>query len=107
MTDNQTFLPKPGEIIRVGVWVGVVQDVFESPTSGKHVMQVLFAKNLYKQQAAEVHIIEDLSMLLQPATQADLTAEVKRLDEALRRGLDTLQAQSPAPTLVEPSPILA
>ena len=47
---TDVYIPKPDEIVRLGVWVGVVLDVFKSETTGKHIAQIKFAKNVYKQQ---------------------------------------------------------
>jgi len=58
----------------------VVLDVFESTTSGKHILQIMFAKNIYKQQPAELHIYEDLrSGPLLPSTREAFSEELARL----------------------------
>ena len=53
-------IPQPGSVIRYAAWNGVVLDVFKSETSDKHLLQIMFAKNIYKQQSAELHVYEDL-----------------------------------------------
>lgn len=75
-------IPQPGNIVRFGPWNGVVLDVFQSSSSEKHVLQIMFAKNIYKQQPAELHIFEDLaSGLLLPSTKEALSEELTRLNE--------------------------
>ena len=75
-------IPQTGSIVRFGPWNGVVLDVFESPSSNKHILQIMFAKNIYKQQPAELHIYEDLkSGLLLPSTREALSEELARLNE--------------------------
>jgi hypothetical protein len=34
--------------VRYAAWSGVVLDVFKSDTSDKHILQIMFAKNIYK-----------------------------------------------------------
>ena len=76
------FIPQTGSVIRFGPWNGVVLDVFQSPSSDKHILQIMFAKNIYKQQPAELHIYEDLnSGLLLPSTTEALSDELARLNE--------------------------
>ena len=82
MSDELKEIPQPGSVIRFGPWHGVVLDVFKSDTSGKHILQIMFAKNIYKQQPAELHVYEDLkSGLLLPSTQEALSEELARLKE--------------------------
>ena len=82
MSDQNNEIPQPGSIIRFGPWNGVILDVFESKTSDKHILQIMFAKNVYKQQPAELHVYEELkSGLLLPSDREALTAELQRLSE--------------------------
>src|SRR5574338_701675 len=82
MSDQNNEIPQSGSIICFGPWNGVVLDVFESNTSGKHILQIMFAKNVYKQQPAELHVYEELrSGLLLPSNREALTAELQRLSE--------------------------
>ena len=82
MSDQSDEIPQPGSIIRFGPWNGVILDVFESKTSGKHILQIMFAKNIYKQQPAELHVYEELkSGILLPSDRVALTAELQRLSE--------------------------
>jgi hypothetical protein len=75
-------IPQTGSIIRFGPWNCVVLDVLESPSSNKHILQIMFAKNIYKQQPAELHIYEDIkSGRLLPSTRAALSEELARLNE--------------------------
>ena len=76
------IIPQPGSIVRFGPWNGVVLDVFQSSSSDKHILQIMFAKNIYKQQPAELHIFEDLaSDLLLSSTREALSEELARLNE--------------------------
>ena len=56
MKNKTKEIPQAGSVIRFGPWNGVVLDVFKSDTSDKHIMQIMFAKNIYKQQPAELHV---------------------------------------------------
>ena len=82
MSEELKEIPQPGSVIRYAAWNGVVLDVFKSETSGKHILQIMFAKNIYKQQPAELHVYEDLrGGLLLPSNREALEEELKRLNE--------------------------
>ena len=98
MSDQNNEIPQPGSIIRFGPWNGVVLDVFESKTSGKHILQIMFAKNVYKQQPAELHVYEELrSGLLLPSDRKALTAELQRLSQNARSEAASLLDKIPKP----------
>jgi hypothetical protein len=91
MSEELKEIPQPGSIIRYAAWNGVVLDVFKSETSDKHILQIMFAKNIYKQQPAELHIYEDLkSGLLLPSSREALMGELKRLSENTQAEVDKL-----------------
>lgn len=92
MTKNeQNEVPQPGSIVRYAAWNGVILDVFASTSSGKHIVQIMFAKNIYKQQPAELHVYEDLrGGLLLPSSREALDEELKRLNENALGEVDKL-----------------
>ena len=91
MSEELKEIPQPGSVIRYAAWNGVVLDVFKSETSDKHILQIMFAKNIYKQQPAELHIFEDLrSGLLLPSNREALIEELKRLNENAQAEVDKL-----------------
>ena len=91
MSEEMNEIPQPGSIIRYAAWNGVVLDVFKSDTSDKHILQIMFAKNIYKQQPAELHIYEDLrSGLLLPSNREALMEELKHLRENAQAEVDKL-----------------
>lgn len=98
MSEELKEIPQPGTIIRYAAWNGVVLDVFRSETSNKHILQIMFAKNIYKQQSAELHIYEDLrgGLLLSSSREA-LTEELKRLGENVQAEVDRLLERIAAP----------
>jgi hypothetical protein len=97
-SEETNVIPQPGSIIRYAAWNGVVLDVFKSDTSDKHILQFMFAKNIYKQQPAELHVYEDLkSGLLLPSNREALMEELKRLSENARAEVDKLLAKIAAP----------
>ena len=102
-TSEQNHIPQPGSIVRYAAWNGVVLDVFASTSSGKHILQVMFAKNIYKQQPAELHVYEDLrgGLLLSSSREA-LEEELKRLNENALGEVDKLLAKITAPVEVPP-----
>ena len=76
-------IPQIGSVVRFGAWNGVVLDVFESSASNKHIIQIMFAKNIYKRQPAELHILEDLGEgLLVSSTKEVLEEELSRYNSS-------------------------
>ena len=105
MSEEATGIPQPGSIVRFAAWNGVVLDVFKSETSDKHVLQIMFAKNIYKQQPAELHIYEDLrSGLLLPSNREALMEELKRLSENVQAEVDKLLEKIAAPVEIPAVP---
>jgi hypothetical protein len=100
-TNEQNEVPQPGSIVRYAAWNGVVLDVFASTSSGKHIVQIMFAKNIYKQQPAELHVYEDLrGGLLLPSTREALDEELKRLNENALGEVDKLLTKITPPVEV-------
>jgi len=98
MSEELKEIPQAGSVIRFGPWNGVVLDVFKSDTSNKHILQVMFAKNIYKQQSAELHVYEDLrSGLLLPSNREALMEELKRLNENALAEVNKLLAKIATP----------
>lgn len=102
------FIPTVGSVVRFGAWNGVVLDIFESTVSKKHIVQIMFAKNVYKRQPAELHVLEDLGDgLLMSSTKDLLQEELMRynasaLDEAAQL-LEQVISITPTPTAAETS----
>src|SRR5215211_2021927 len=97
-SEETNEIPQPGSVIRYAAWNGVVLDVFKSATSDKHILQIMFAKNIYKQQPAELHVYEDLkSSLLVSSSREALTEELKRLSDNVQAEADKLLAKIAAP----------
>lgn len=95
MSEELKEIPQAGSVIRFGPWKGVILDVFKSDTSEKHIMQIMFAKNIYKQQPAELHVYEYLkSALLLPSSREALMEELKRLNENALAEADKLLAKT-------------
>lgn len=104
MSEDLKEIPQPGSIVRYAAWNGVVLDVFKSDTSEKHILQIMFAKNIYKQQPAELHVYEDLKgSLLLPSNREALEEELKRLNENALAEVDKLLANIATPVDI-PSP---
>ena len=105
MNEELKQIPQPGSVIRYAAWNGVVLDVFKSATSDKHILQVMFAKNIYKQQPAELHIYEDLiSGLLLPSNREALMEELKRLNENVLVEIEKLLAKIATPVEIPAVP---
>ncbi len=105
MSEDLKEIPQPGSIIRYAAWNGVVLNVFKSETSDKRILQIMFAKNIYKQQPAELHIYEDLrSGLLLPSNREALIEELKRLSENAQAEADKLLEKIAAPVEISAIP---
>jgi hypothetical protein len=105
MSEEPNVVPQPGSVIRYAAWNGVVLDVFKSETSDKHILQIMFAKNIYKQQPAELHIYEDLrSGLLLPSNREALMEELKRLNENALVEVEKLLTKIAAPVEISAIP---
>ena len=97
-SEETNLILQPGSVIRYAAWNGVVLDVFKSETSDKHILQIMFAKNIYKQQPAELHVYEDLrGGLLLPSSREALNDELKRLNENALGEVDKLLAKIATP----------
>ena len=104
-TSEENEIPQPGSIVRYAAWNGVILDVFASTSSGKHILQIMFAKNIYKQQPAELHVYEDLrGGLLLPSSREALNDELKRLNENALGEVDKLVAKITTPVEVPAIP---
>ena len=103
-SEETNVIPQPGSVIRYAAWNGVVLDVFKSETSDKHILQIMFAKNIYKQQPAELHIYEDLrSGLFLSSNREALMEELKRLNENALVEVEKLLAKIATPVEI-PAP---
>lgn len=83
---------KIGAIVQVSVWCGIVQDVYTSAHTGEIVIKILFAKNVFKGQSAELHSARDLQGKMKPAPREQLAAEIELLQQGLARRLAALEA---------------
>ena len=81
---------KPGDVVQLSVWCGVVQDVYASAHTGEIVLKILFAKNIFKGQPAELHTAHDLQGKLKRANVSQLAAEIELLQQGLARRLKSL-----------------
>ncbi len=88
---SNTSISAVGQLVRVGSWVGVVIDMFMSETSDKHIVRINFVKNIYKQQAPELHILEDIENVLTAATAEDLQQEIERYEKRKQEELESLR----------------
>lgn len=74
---------KPKTIISNGVWIGVVNDIYESTTTGKVVLELRWVKNSYQHTPYELIPLDRLAATLRPATVEELRAEsIKFRDKA-------------------------
>lgn len=80
------YQPKVGDIIKMHSWHGVVLKVF-SNESGATVLQVQTARNVFRGYPPEFIEVETAPEAIQPATRADLEAEINYLQQMRNIGL--------------------
>lgn len=99
MNDSST-IPQVGTFVRMAAWSGVVQDVFVSESTGRVIIQVYFAKNVYKQQNPEIHFLDVVQDILKESSMEDFMSEIKRYEEMkdkeLKKALGMVQKPEPA-----------
>jgi len=65
---------KPGDVVKIYSWHGVVQDVFTS--AGGTVLKMRFVKNLFFGQESElIELVDEIEIA--PATVEDLRGEIR------------------------------
>ena len=78
---------KTGDVIKLYGWHAIVTDVFTSNSSGAMALQLVFAKDLVRNNPLEIHIITE-DAVVSRATMSDFVDEVKRMrknqDERMR-----------------------
>ncbi len=74
---------KPKIIISNGVWVGVVNDLYESSSTGKVILELRWVKNSYQHIPFELVPLDRIVSTLRPATLEELQVEsIKFRDKA-------------------------
>lgn len=69
--------PHVGMIVKLGTSdCGVIKDVFRSDTSQEVLVRVLFVKNIFKAQKAELQSWDTLSALVNEASAADVSENI-------------------------------
>ena len=84
----------PGDFVKFKIWNGKVEDVFESPVTGQKVVRVLFAKNLLKDQPAELLPLDDDAF--EPSNLEAFEAEFAAGRERQERRATLIQQTQPA-----------
>ena len=74
-------IPELGSFIRVAAWTGIVRDIFISAVSGRVILQIYFAKNVYKQQRPETHYLDEIANILEPSSLEIFQQEIQRYEE--------------------------
>jgi len=78
---------KPGDVIKVFIWHGIVKDVFVS-TSGRTVIEVYCVKHAMKHQPPELFVLGDIEWNW--ATLHDLLAERATYQKHVDRRMEEL-----------------
>ena len=88
------YLPKPGDIIKMRAWHGIVLDVFQNEL-GQTVLRVQTARNIFRKLGPELIEIDIAPDQITPATREDLLIEIalhqKMQKEVVEQFLDNLE----------------
>ena len=85
--------PKVGDIIRMRAWHGVVLDVFKNE-AGKTILRVQTARNVFRRLNPEFIEIDLAPEMIEPATLADLQAEIENYQQVLNDSITELVEKS-------------
>ena len=69
------YLPKPGDIIKMRAWHGIVLDVFQNEM-GQTVLRVQTVRNIFRKLGPELIEIDIAPDQITPATREDLLNEI-------------------------------
>lgn len=83
-------IPALGSFVRVAAWTGIVRDIFTSAVSGRVILQIYFAKNVYKQQKPETHYLDEIANILTPSSLEKFQQEIQRYEEMKDKELHEL-----------------
>jgi len=88
------YLPKPGDIIKMRAWHGIVLDVFQNEM-GQTVLRVQTVRNIFRKLGPELIEIDIAPDQITPATREDLLNEIalhqKMQKEVIEQFLDNLE----------------
>ena len=88
------YLPKPGDIIKMRAWHGIVLDVFQNEL-GQTVLRVQTVRNIFRKLGPELIEIDIAPDQITPATREDLLNEIalhqKMQKEVVEQFLDNLE----------------
>ena len=94
------YLPKPGDIIKMRAWHGIVMDVFKNEV-GKTVLRVQTVRNIFRKLGPELIEVDIAPEQITPATKQDLLNEIalhqKMQKEVIEQFLDQVE-KVPVPT---------
>jgi hypothetical protein len=80
--NNQT-IPSAGEIVKVNCWNGIVRNVYTNGDANNPVVEIQFAKNVFRGQSSEYHKWLTLQDSTTRSSRELLEQEIKDLRLAL------------------------
>lgn len=96
-----TYQPKPGDVIRMRAWHGIVLDVFRNE-AGKTILRVQTVRNIFRKLGPELIEVDIAPDQITAATTEDLLNEIalhqKMQKEVIEQFLDHLK-KVPGPTV--------
>ena len=75
-----------GTPVKLGVWHGILKDIYVSPVTGDMLVKIYFAKNVFKRQGAEILP----ATMMEPSTWKALDRQVKHYQRQLVITLEAL-----------------
>lgn len=74
-------IPALGSFVRVATWIGIVRDIFTSAVSGRVILQIYFARNVYEHQDPESHYLDEIADILKPSSLEKFQQEIQRYEQ--------------------------
>src|SRR2546427_795888 len=75
----ERVMPKPGEIIRLFEWCGIVHHIYLREDKQDAYLEIWFVKNIFKQQKPELQLWSKIRSNVVVATRTDVKNEISRL----------------------------
>ena len=91
------YIPKPGDIIKMRAWHGIVLDVFKN-VNGRTVLRVQTVRNIFRKLGPELIEVDIAPDQITPATRQDLLNEIalhqKMQEEVIEQFLGQIEKAS-------------
>ena len=87
MEKQASYKPVKGEIVKLGIFHGIVEDIYFN-SAGEYVVKLFLVKNAFQRGSSELHESGKILGDLRPATLQELKAEIGMRKLSLSESLD-------------------